>query len=156
MADPNLTHSQFVAKLVAEGLLSIVQGKLPAEMPIKAVPMTPEEKMKAGANPEALAVFYPLGGSGVFMQMRGAQARIWYVGENCDTAVEELEKAIKRAFPTAGFTNQRVHPDGPHTHVRLYHVPISERRFITVEATYSVDRTVLQKFVVRLHARERT
>jgi hypothetical protein len=117
--------------------------------------LSPEEKERAGANPSALAVFYPLGGTGVFMQMHSSQARIWYVGENCDEAVATLEQAINRAYPAATFVDQQVHPDGPHINVRLYRVPIDAKRFIDVEATYPIDRNARQQFVVRLHAKER-
>ena len=156
MAGPNLSHAQFVAKLVTEGCLRIAQGKLPEKMPVEAVIMTPEQKQKAGAHPQALAVFYPLGETGVFMQMRGSQARVWYNGEDCDDAVATLEQAIRRAFPAATFLDQQTHPDGAHIHVRLYRVPITDARFIDVEATYPIERRERQQFVVRLHAKERT
>jgi hypothetical protein len=156
VAEPNLTHAQFVAKLVTEGCLRIAQGKLPEKMPVEAVILTPEQKQKAGAHPQALAVFYPLGETGVFMQMRGSQARVWYNGENCDDAVATLEQAIQRAFPAATFVDQQTHPDGAHINVRLYRVPITEGRFIDVETTYPIERGPRQQFVVRLHAKERT
>lgn len=156
MAGPALTHAQMAVKLVVDGALRIAQGKLPEKMPVEAVPLTDEEKKKASAAPHALAVFYPVGETGVFMQMHGNHVRVWYTDIDCDGVVEMLEKAIHQAHPSATFKDEQPHLSAPGLNVRLYHVPIDSTHFANVEATFPIDRRVRQQFVVRVHAMEET
>jgi hypothetical protein len=151
-----LTHAELAIKLVVEGGLRIAQGKNPSEMPVKAVPLTAEEREKAGANPEALVVFYPVGDTGVFMQMHGNHMRVWYAGEDCDGVVAALEQAIRRAYPEATFLDDQPHMVAHGTNVRLYRVPLDAKHFANVEATFPIDRRVTQRFTVRIHTMERT
>jgi hypothetical protein len=89
-----LTHIGFASKLAIEGCLPLVEGKAPAKMPVEAAPMDIADRARAGADQDALAVFYPVGDSGVFFQMQGATARIWYNNVDCDGAVEAFERAL--------------------------------------------------------------
>jgi hypothetical protein len=151
-----LTHQDMAIKLVVEGALRIVRGQKPAQMPIEALPLTDEEKEKAGANPKALVVFYPVGDTGVFLQMLGHQARVWFTGADCDGVVAKLEQAINTAYPGSTFNEEKPHMFAPKTNVRLYNVPVDDKRFATVEATYPIDREAKQQFAVRVYALERT
>lgn len=148
------THAELAIKLVVEGGLRIAQGKTPSEMPVKAVPLTAEEREKAGANPDALVVFYPVGDTGVFMQMHGNHMRVWYAGEDCDGVVAALEQAIQRAYPGATFQDEQPHLVAHGTNVRLYRVPLDAKHFAKIEVTFPIDRRVKQRFIVRIHAME--
>lgn len=155
MAAP-LTHQELAIKLVVEGALRVVTGKTPSEMPVQALPLTDAEKEKAGANPKALVVFYPAGDTGVFMQMLGHQARVWFIGVDCDGVVAKLEQAINQAYPGSTFNDEKPHMFAPKTNVRLYQVPVDDKRFAQIEATYPIDREARQQFAVRIYALERT
>jgi hypothetical protein len=151
-----LTHAELAAKLVAEGFLNIVQGRLPAQIPVPALPLeNAEEKRLAGASPTALVVHYPVGESGVFLQMDGHQARVWYHSVDTDGAVATLEKAIIAAHPNAKFVQH-----APHSvtgmGVRVYRLEVDAKRFATIEATFPIDRTLQQRFSVRVFTQERT
>jgi len=150
-----LTHADLAVRLVVDGALRIAHGKTPAQMPVQAVPLNDEEKAKADANPDALVVFYPVGETGVFMQMHGNHARVWYTGADCDGVVAMLEKAINKAYPAATFKDEQPHLSAHGTNVRLYHVPVDPKHFVSVEATYPIDRRVRQQFAVRVHALEK-
>jgi len=150
-----LTHAELTAKLVAEGCLNIVQGRMPAQMPVQALPLPEVEKKQAGANPDALVVFYPVGETGVFFQMDGHQARVWYKGVNTEGAVATLERAILAAHPNAKFIQHSPHPTQG-TGVRLYRLDVDPKHFAVIEATFPIDRTLPQKFSVRVYAEERT
>jgi hypothetical protein len=150
-----LTHAELTAKLVAEGCLNIVQGRPPAKMPVEALVLGKEDKEVAGANPDALVVFYPVGDTGVFMQMGGHQARVWYHNVDTDGALETLEKAIYAAHGNARFVTHSPHPT-PGMGTRLYRLEVDPKRFAVIEATFPIDRTLPQQFVVRVYAQERT
>jgi hypothetical protein len=156
MAQPGLTHADLAIKLVVDGALRMAQGKDPAQMPVTGMPLDKAQKAKAGAAPGALAVLYPVGEDGVFMQMHGNHFRVWYAGQNCDGVVAALEQAIKRAFPKATFRDEQPHPEVRGFNQRFYDVPFDAKHFASVEATYPIDRTIAQRFVVRVHMLERT
>jgi len=154
MNAPTLTHAEFAAKLVVEGCVPIVEGKTPGKMPIEGLPLDDATKAAVDAHPGSLAVFYPVGESGVFLQMHDANARVWYKGVNTDGALETLEKAIQLAYPQATFKSQVEHTM-PGMSVRLYRVEFGGKRFADIEASYPTTPDVPQQFVVRVHARER-
>lgn len=154
MAADALTHAEMAIKLVVEGGLRIVHGQNPSKMPVEGVPLTTEEKTKAGANPKALVVFYPVGETGVFMQMHANNMRVWYNDADCDGVVAALEQAIHRAYPGASFVDEQPHLSAHGINVRLYRVPIDDKRYADVEAAFPIDRRVRQQFVVRIHAME--
>lgn len=155
MNAPTLTHAEFAAKLVVDGCVPIVEGKTPGKMPIEGMPLDDAAKAAADAHPGSLAVFYPVGDSGVFMQMHGSNARVWYKGVSTDGALETLEKAIQRAYPQAVFRSQVEHTL-PGMSVRLYRIEFGGKHFADIEASYPTTLDVPQQFVVRVHARERT
>lgn len=155
MAAPELTHAQFLAMLVADGCLPIVKGKLPTKMPVEAVVLDHAHREKLEIPPGALAVFYPVGETGVFMQMHGSHARIWYTGIDTDGALATFESELHRAHPSAVFVEQGPHPEVPGSNVRVYRLDIDPTHFVEIEATYPIDRRVNQQFIVRLHGRQR-
>ena len=154
MNTSTLTHAEFAAKLVVEGCVPIVEGKTPGKMPIEALPLDEATKAKVGANPGSLAVFYPLGETGVFMQMHGSNARVWYTDVNTDGALETLERALLAAYPQATFNAESAHPTAGMS-VRLYRIEFAGKHFADIEATYPITTGVRQQFVVRVHANQR-
>ena len=155
MAPPALTHADLLATLVAEGCLRIVRGQMPEKMPVEAIVLDEQHRKKLDIPTGALAVFYPVGETGVFMQMHGAHARIWYMGVDTDGALATFERELHRAHPAATFTVQRSHPDVPGMNVRTYQVEVDATHFVSVEVTYPIDSQMKQQFIVRLHGRQR-
>jgi hypothetical protein len=155
VASPALTHADFLAKLVSEGVLPIVQGKLPAKLPVEALPLKDEEKKRIGAAPKALVVFYPIGDTGVFLQIGPSRAAVWYEGVNCEGALLTLERALKRAHPQVAFVDGVLHPETPDMSVRLYRLDIDAKHFADIEVMYPSNNNVHQRFVVHLAAWEK-
>jgi hypothetical protein len=156
VAAPALTHAEFLATLVAEGYLPIAQGKLPTRMPIEALPLTEEEKKRAGATPGSLVVFYPVGDTGVFLQLGNSRAVVWYEGVNCDGALATLERTLQRAHPAVTFVGGAPLPESTDVNVRLYRLELDEKRAVELEVMYPSSSAVHQRFVVHLAAWEKT
>lgn len=155
MAAPALTHAELAAMLVAEGCLPMAQGKMPAKMPIEALPLHDEERARAGVPPGGVAVFYPVGETGVFMHFGGSQASVWYEHVDCEGAVATLEQALNRAAPTLHFEKEAPHPDVPGMNVRLYRLEVDTKHLVKIEAVHPLRGEARQRFIVNLQALER-
>jgi hypothetical protein len=156
MAPPALTHADLLATLVAEGFLAIVQGKLPAKVPVQALPLSDEEKVRAHAAKEALVVFYPVGETGVFFQLGKSRAAVWYDGVNCDGALKTLERALKAAYPRYTFVREAPFEESPGTNVRIYRVDTDAKHFVDLEVMHPATKKARQQFMVRMTAWEKT
>jgi len=155
MASPaGLTHADLTAKLVLEGCLRIAEGKELGKMPVEALPLTGAEMAAAGVDPGGLALFYALGETGVFFNIRGAHARVWFNNEDCDGALETFERALQAAYPQARFAQQVDHPV-PGMRVRLYRVDLDKKHLVDLEVTYPMSQDAMRQFIVRVHAQER-
>ncbi|MFO1018967.1 MAG: hypothetical protein U1E03_15330 [Hyphomonadaceae bacterium] len=154
MAAPALTHAELAIKLVVEGCLPMVEGKQPAPMPIAAAPLGAAEKARLHVPETAMLVFYPIGETGVFMQAQGADAMVWYAGENCDGVLDAFETKLKRHYPEATLTSQDEYRP-PGMRKRLYHIELGGKRVVDLEAIYPVSTQIPQEFVVRVYAQER-
>ncbi len=157
MAAPGLSHAQLAAKLAVDGVLPILDGKPRRDqIPVPALPLEREEKAKLGLPADSLAVFYPLGDTGVFLSMKGSSARVWYFGVNTDGALETFERALRDAYPkTSTFHSQTEHPDVSGMSVRLYHVDFTPEIMAELEVTYPTTLGVKQQFIIRVHAQRR-
>ena len=155
MAEPKLTHAEFAAKLVLEGCLPIVAGKPLSKMPIEALPLQREELQRLGLDPAGLAVFYPLGETGVFLYMQGSNARVWFSEADCDTALKTFERALTRAHPKAKFTQQIKHPEERGMSARLCRLELDKKHLADIVVTYPTDRAAKQQFLVHVQALER-
>ncbi len=156
MAPPALTHADLLASLVAEGFLAIVQGKLPAKVPVEAVPLSEEEKTRLRTPKEALVVFYPVGETGVFLQLGKSRGVVWYDGVNCDNALKTFERALKSAFPRHTFVREVPNPDIADTKVRIYRVDTDAKHHVDLEVIHPVNKKARQQFMVRMTAWEKT
>jgi hypothetical protein len=156
VAPPALTHADLLATLVAQGFLAIVQGKAPAKMPVEAVPLSEEEKAKVHAAKDALVVFYPVGDTGVFLQLGKSRGVVWYDGVNCDGALKTFERALKAAFPRHTFVRETPYAESPGANVRIYRVDTDAKHYVDLEVMHPANKKARQQFMVRMTAWEKT
>lgn len=148
-----LTHADLAAQLVAEGALAISQGRQPAKMPIEAVVLSPEERKRIAANPGELAVFYPVGDTGVFLEFGGAVSRVWYEGVDAVGAIDTLDRALSKV--KASRLSDKAHEKLKDMKRREYRVDLDAKHFVKLSVTYPANKKVKQAFVVQLFAQER-
>lgn len=156
MAPSSLTHADLLAMLVAQGFLAIVEGKPPAKVPVEAVPLSDEEKSRVHAAKDALVVFYPVGDTGVFMQLGKSRGAVWFDGVNTDGALQKLERALKASYPRHKFVEEKPFPDAPGVNVRIYRVETDAKHYVDLEVMHPASKKARQQFMVRMTAWERT
>jgi hypothetical protein len=152
MAAAGLTNSQVAAKLV-EGCLAHIAGNVQGKMPISPAPVTELERASVGLKQTGQTMFYPLGDSGVFIDLDGAIVTIWYVGGDYDRGLQALEGVLK-----AGHKVKQLKDDAagvPKQRIRSYEVELGGKRLAHVVADYAERGAQQERFRVRIVAQVR-
>jgi hypothetical protein len=148
-----LTHADLAAQLVAEGALAIAQGKPPAKAPVAPVVLDDAERKRIGAKAGEIAVLYPVGKSGVYFQMGGSLARVWYADVESTSAIDTLDRALRQV--KANKKSDAAHLTVKGMKVREYRVDLDSKHSVKISVTYPVDKKVRQEFHVQLFAQEK-
>lgn len=149
-----LTHSQFAAQLVGRSLLYIA-GK-PLENPsIKPVPVTELERASVGLQQGGQTMFYPLSrDTGVYFDLAGSVATVWYSDNDFDRGVAALDDALK----ASGFKVKQLKDESagaPKQRTRSYEVDLGDRRVAHVVVNYAERGAQPERFLVRVGAQVR-
>jgi len=149
-----LTHSQFAAQLVARSLLHIA-GK-PLDKPaIAPVPVTELERASVGLKQGGQTMYYPLNrDTGVYFDLAGAVATVWYVNGDYDRGLSALDDALK----ASGFKVKQLKDDpagAPKQRLRSYEVDLGGGRLAHVMAHYAERGGQPERFLVSVGAQVR-
>jgi hypothetical protein len=148
MAGP--THSQLAIKLIVEGCLANVAGRVQGKMPMDPVPLTPLQRADIGLPQGGNTVFYPAPPTGVFLDLAGTVATVWYNQADADRAADALDSAVKRAFPKAKQTKDAEHPNDPELRWRVYEIDFGNSRLALMEVEYPARGKPPKKFLARI------
>lgn len=131
-----MSHSQLATKLVVEGCLAHVAGDVQGKMPVIPIPLTMLERADIGLKQGGQTLFYPLSQTGVFLDLDGATATVWFTSDESDQALGALETAIKRAYPGAKQLKDEPHPTDARLRARSYQVELGNSRMALVQIEY--------------------
>jgi hypothetical protein len=147
-----LTLSDLAVKLAVEGCIAHVGGQVQGKMPIAPVPLTELEradiKLKQGGN----TLFYPLAPSGVFLDMHGPVASVWFTGPESSGGLAAFEAVLKRTHPRARQLKDTAHPRAAALRVRSWEVDVGAGKLALVEADYPAPGKPAELFLVRVTA----
>lgn len=150
-----LTHSQFAAQLVGRSLRHIAGKSLDDKPAIKPVPVTDLERASVGLQQGGQTMFYPLNrDTGVYFDLAGSVATVWYVNNDYDRGVAALDEALK----ASGFKVKQLKDDSagaPKQRTRSYEVDLGDRRVAHVIANYAERGGQPERFLVRVGAQVR-
>lgn len=152
MAAAGLTHSQLATKLV-EGCLAHIAGNAQAKVPIAPVPITDIERADVGLKQGGQTLLYPLGDTGVFVDLDGAVATVWYMKGDYESGLQTLEASLK-----ANHRVKQLKDEGqgvPKHRVRSYEVDLGGKRLAHVIAEYAERGAQKERFLVRVVAQVR-
>lgn len=151
MAAGQLTNSAVAMQLV-EGCLAHIAGRVQGKMPIVPVPVTDLERGSVGLQAGGQAMMYPVGGSGVFVDLTGNVATVWYVGGDFDRGLDAFETMLK------GHRSKRLKDEAmseAKQRVRAYEVDLGGGRVAHVAVEYAERGAARERFVVRVSAQVR-
>jgi hypothetical protein len=150
-----LTHSQFAAQLVGRSLRHIAGKPLDERPAIKPVPVTDLERASVGLQQGGQTMYYPLNrDTGVYFDLAGSVATVWFVNNDFDRGVTALDEALK----ASGFKVKQLKDDSagaPKQRTRSYEVDLGDRRVAHVIADYAERGGQPERFLVRVGAQVR-
>ncbi len=146
-----LTPSKLAVQLV-EGSLAHIAGRTHALPSIVPVEVTELERSSVGLSGGGQTMMYPLGPVGVFIDLSGSVATIWFVGGDFDRGLDEFESMLKSQ--RAKRLKDEASPE-TRQRVRSYEVDLGGGRLAHVVVEYAERGAARERFVVRVGAQVR-
>lgn len=154
MAGAGFTHSQLAAKLV-EGCVAHIAGNVQGKMPVTPVPITDLQRADAGLPQGGQTLLYPVNEhGGVFLDLQGSTATIWYMNGDFDRGLAALESVLK----SSGRSMKQLKDESqgaPKQRTRSYEVELGGGRLAHVIAEYAERGAQPERFLVRVVAQVR-
>lgn len=147
-----LTLSELATKLAIEGCIAHVSGRVQGKMPIAPAPLTELERADIKLRQGGHTLYYPLPPTGVFFDMDGAIASVWFTGAESAKGLAVFEAALKRAHPKARQLKDGAHPRAAAMRVRSWEVDLGGGKVALVEADYPAPNKPPELFLVRVTA----
>jgi hypothetical protein len=145
-----MKHSELAAKLVVDGCLAMVAGKVQGKMPMEGVAVTELERSGLGLRPGGKTIFYALSESGVFLDLDHTTASVFFADFDFDRALPAIDSALKRAYPQAKQLKDTPHPRKKDFRYRSYEVDFGSGRLALVELESPEASAKQRKFVARV------
>jgi len=148
-----IKHSELATQLVIEGALGVFGGKeLKGQLPVTPHVLSDREAQDVGLPPGGTVLYYPIDSKGVFFDMVGSRAIVWYSGADADRALSLFDSELKRAYPSAKQLVDTAHPDASEMRIRAYDVKLADGMMATVEVSYSKQGVSPPKFSAQVVA----
>ncbi|MBI3438008.1 MAG: hypothetical protein HY054_05050 [Proteobacteria bacterium] len=145
-----ISASELAAKLVVDGCLATVAGAVQGTVPIEGMSVTELERAELGLAQGGKTVFYPLGKNGVFLDLSGTSASVFYSDQDFDRALPALDAALKRAHPNAKQVKDTPHPRKKDYRFRSYEVDFGNGKLAVVEVDAAEKAAREHTFAVRI------
>ncbi|MGE0741669.1 MAG: hypothetical protein AB7O98_10025 [Hyphomonadaceae bacterium] len=149
------SHSQIATMLIVEGALAHAAGSVRGKMPIEPVELSELERADIGLKQSGRTLFYPIPPTGVFVDFDGPTANVWFMQADADRALDDMEVAMKRAFPSVKQLKDEAHPNDKNLRVRSYEVDFGNSRLALVVSQYPARGAAPVKFQTHVTAQAR-
>jgi hypothetical protein len=148
MSTAGLTHSQ-VAVMLIDGALAHIAGNVQGKMPMKPEPVADIDRAAVGLKQGGQTLLYRVAKDGVFIDLNGAQATVWFVEADFDRALAALDASLKK-LRTKQVSDQAL--ETPKQRRRVYQVEFSGGRVALVDVEYAERGARQQRFYVQVTA----
>ena len=158
MTKTAISHSQLTVALAIDGAIAMIAGKVQGKAPVESVPVLPEQRKRLGLDPKGTTLFFSAGGSGedgVFFDMAGEHATVWYNGGDCNQAIGAFESALKQAYPATKYLGETQNPKDATMRSRGYEIDLGQGRLAVIDAAFPADARAKRQFAVRVFAKKR-
>jgi hypothetical protein len=153
MAEAGYTHSQLAVMLV-DGALAHIAGNVQGKMPIAPLQATELERAQAGLPQRGQTMVYPLGDqTGVYIDLSGAVATVWFSDADYDRALGALDASLKQKYRAKQLSDAAM--PAPKQRQRSYEVDFGNSRLAHVVVDYAERGATPARFRVQIGAQVR-
>jgi hypothetical protein len=154
-----ISYSQLAAALAVDGAVATIVGSVQGKAPVESVPLTPDERAKLGLEAAGMTLFFPAGGAkddGVFFDMSGDHATVWYNGGDCDQGLGAFERALQKAHPNTKYLGEKQNPNDASMRSRDYEVDLGGGKLAVIDVAFPASPAGKRQFAVRVFAKKRS
>ncbi|MEZ5959743.1 MAG: hypothetical protein R3C30_04860 [Hyphomonadaceae bacterium] len=134
MSAAGLTHSQ-VAVMLIDGALAHIAGNARREMPFKGEPVDDLNRAMVGLKKSGQTMLYRVGTDGVFLDLDGPVAMVWFVGGDFDRALGAFEDMAKKNYRVRQMSDEAL--EAPKQRRRMFEVDLGNKRLAVVAIDYA-------------------
>lgn len=142
MAAAGLTHSQ-VAVMLIDGALAHIAGNVQGKMPLTPETVTHFDRASVGLKPGGQTLHYRIAEEGVYVDLTGSLAMVWFVGADFDRALAATDTLMKK------YRAKQVKDEAleiPKQRRRVYEVDLGNGRLATVNVEYAERGAQYERF----------
>lgn len=133
MSAAGLTHSQ-VAVMLIDGALAHIAGNVQGKMPLAPETVTHFDRASVGLKPGGQTLLYRIGEDGVYVDLTGSLATIWYVGGDFDRGLAATDTLMKK-YRAKQLKDEAL--EVPKQRRRVYEVDFGNGRLSSVNVEYA-------------------
>ena len=141
MSAAGLTHSQ-VAVMLIDGALAHIAGNVQGKMPMKPEPVADIDRASVGLKPGGQTLLYRVEKDGVFIDLTGSHATVWFVDADFDRALAATDALMKK-YRAKQTKDEAL--EIPKQRRRVYDVDLGGGRLSTVNIEYAERGAQLQR-----------
>jgi hypothetical protein len=149
------SHAQLAAALAVDGALATIAGGVEGTAPVKGMRLRPEERAKLAVDPGGTTMFYPIGIGGVYLDLAGDKATVWFNDGDCEFGLPVFEEGLSLKYPNARQVEDVVNAKDGSMRSRSYEVELGSGRRAFIDVGYPADATGTRQFAVRVFAQQR-
>lgn len=149
MASAGLTHSQ-IAVMLIDGALAHIAGNVQGQMPIKPERVMDLDRDMVGLQPGGQTWVYHVGQDGVFIDLNGPVAMVWYVGGDFERGLGAFDELAKKKYRAKQLSDEAL--ETPKQRRRTYEVDFGSRRLAVVAVDYAERGAQQQRFRAHISA----
>ena len=142
MSAAGLTHSQ-VAVMLIDGALAHIAGNVQGKMPMTGMPVANIDRASVGLKPGGQTLLYRVAEEGVFVDLTGSLATVWFVGGDYDSALTATDALMKK-YRAKQLKDEAL--EQPKHRRRVYEVDLGNGRLSTVNIEYAERGAQPQRF----------
>ena len=144
MSAAGLTHSQ-VAVMLIDGALAHIAGNVQGKMPIKPEPVEDIDRASVGLKQGGQTLLYRVAQDGVFIDLNGQLATVWFGDADFDRALTATDAMLKK-YRAKQMSDEAL--EVPKHRRRVYEVDFGNGRLATAKIDYAERGAQPQRYRV--------
>jgi hypothetical protein len=155
VSDHAPSFGELAVSLIVGRCIPAIGGGSPSErVAVNPLPLSEDERDRLGLKTPSATFIYPVGESGVVLDLTPSMATVMFRSGDCTAANAILERELLKRFPSMQQRSDGPHPVEGGMRARIYQLDLSGGRRAVVETAYPEAGASggALRFVCRVHA----